>query len=368
MKTTSIRKKSLARHALCAGIAFTFLLAAGQARAEVGESFTEGIFRYTILSEDVPNGSGTVSVVSVPEAEVIGEIVIPPTVSSGEATYTVTQIGLDAFSWRTMMTSLSIPDTVTEIETWALNYCTGLESIVIPDSVTRIGDSSFYYTSTATNLVIGANVAHIGNSAFSGCMNLPSVKIPDSVLTIGPFAFNFCSSMESLEIGSGLTHITQGAFSYATSLRSLVIPDTVISIGDRAFLDAESLHYLLVGENVASIDSNAFAGNMLSTAYFKGEAPEIGETVFKEYTLLFYMEGKAGWTTPTWNGYNTAVWIPLLEPTLTYRIRDGKLILTYTGNRLEESTNLRHWFEVDTSGEYETEIYKKGFRFYRAAM
>ena len=56
----------------------------------------------------------------------------------------VTTIGERAFSWRTSLKSVVIPNSVTTIENWAFYNCDSLVSVVIPDSVTTIGDTAFY--------------------------------------------------------------------------------------------------------------------------------------------------------------------------------------------------------------------------------
>ena len=89
-----------------------------------------------------------------------------------------------AFSGRTGLTSITIPNSVTWIGDDAFSGCTGLTSITIPNSVTSIGEQTFYGCTGLTSITIPNSVTSIGGSAFGGeysrmhkfvCMN-PEVE------------------------------------------------------------------------------------------------------------------------------------------------------------------------------------------------
>jgi hypothetical protein len=107
---------------------------------------------------------------------VSGDLEIPETVYYNDKAYSVTTIGMYAFSNCTGLTEVTIPNSVTTIEPAAFYYCTGLTEVPIPNSVTSIGDS-----------------------AFSGCTGLTSVTIPNSVTTIERYAFDGCTGLKSIE-------------------------------------------------------------------------------------------------------------------------------------------------------------------------
>ncbi|MBO2527222.1 MAG: hypothetical protein CW335_03460, partial [Clostridiales bacterium] len=196
--------------------------------------------------------------------------------------------------------SYTIPDSVTSIGEGAFSGCSSLTSVTIPDSVTSIGDCAFEYCSSLTSVTIPDSVTSIGYWAFDGCSSLTSVTIPDSVTSIGYYVFSGCSSLTSVTIPDSVTSIGYDAFSGCSSLTSVTIPDSVTSIGDYAFWGCSSL----------------------TSVYFCGDAPELDVYVFVlwnelkvEYIAipgltLYFIEGKTGWTTPTWNGYPTATWKP----------------------------------------------------------
>ena len=72
-----------------------------------------------------------------------GNVVIPQSVSYGGKTYSVTSIGVEAFSRCTDLTSITIPNSVTSIGAWAFFDC-GLRSVEIPNSVVSIGNNAFH--------------------------------------------------------------------------------------------------------------------------------------------------------------------------------------------------------------------------------
>ncbi|MBR3831829.1 MAG: leucine-rich repeat domain-containing protein [Muribaculaceae bacterium] len=90
------------------------------------------------------------SKISDTEVKVVGvaadvnEISIPSTITTNNNTYTVTEIGISAFSNCTGLISVTIPNSVTSIGDYAFNGCSGLISISIPNSVTEIGKFAFF--------------------------------------------------------------------------------------------------------------------------------------------------------------------------------------------------------------------------------
>ncbi len=171
---------------------------------------------------------------------------------------TVTSIGDDAFRGCSSLTSVVIPDTVTSIGDYAFYDCSRLTSIVIPDTATSIGDYAFYYCTSLTSIVIPDSVVSIGSYAFYNCSNLTSIVIPDLVTSIGDYAFYGCNRLTSIVIPDTVTSIGSYAFYYCTSLTSIVIPDLVTRIGYRAFEFCTSLASVTIGSSVISISSYAF--------------------------------------------------------------------------------------------------------------
>ena len=118
-----------------------------------------------------------------------GNLTIPSSVTYNGTTYSVTEIGQDAFYG-----------------------CVGLSSVIIPNTVTLIRPNAFLDCSGLTSVTIGNSVTTIGIGAFMNCSNLTSLTIPNSVTQINNRAFMNCTGLTSLTIGNSVTIICEYAF------------------------------------------------------------------------------------------------------------------------------------------------------------
>lgn len=91
------------------------------------------------------------------------------------------------------MNNVVIPDSVTEIGSNAFTGCTGLTSLTIGNGLTSIGNAAFGNCNALENLTLSNGLTFIGSSMFSGCRSLASVTIPSSVSSIGTGAFEGCA-------------------------------------------------------------------------------------------------------------------------------------------------------------------------------
>ena len=165
---------------------------------------------------------------------IIGNLVIPSSVTYNGMIYSVTTINEGAFQGGRDLTSITIPNSITSIEHAAFAGCTGLTSITIPNSVTFIGEYAFNGCTGLTSVSIPNSVTTIEYHTFEGCTGLTSVTIPNSVTTIESSAFEGCTGLTSVTIPNSVDTIGYYAFSN-TGLTSITIPENVKYVGGTAF-------------------------------------------------------------------------------------------------------------------------------------
>ena len=263
----------------------------------------------------------------------------------------VRRISEYAFYNCSSLAGVTIGNGVTIVDTSAFNNCSSLTSVTLPNSVTGIGDYAFSGCTSLTDVVIPDSVTYIDNVAFRGCSSLADIHIPDSVTYIGGGVFwstaiynskdkwtddvlyldnwliDATKVTESYSVRKGTIGIASGAFAHCTDLTYVNIPDGAKSICGGAFYGCTGLTGVVIPDSVTDIGYSAFFDcDALQEVYFMGDAPVLGNSVFQitdEETwedinipglTLYYIEGKAGWTSPTWNGYPTAVWTPDDKP------------------------------------------------------
>jgi len=328
------------------------------AEASTG-GFIAGGIHYSYDTADPGAGATVIDY----DAATGSSVVIPATTRNFDNTdnieYSVKAIGVNAFSDK-QLTSVTIPDSVTSIGDGAFSD-NQLASVTIPDSVTSIGEYTFagnqlasvtildsvtslgdaaFQQNRLTSVTIGNGVTSIGFGVF-GVNRLTSVTIPDSVTSIGNYAFG-SNELTSVTIPDSVTNIGDGAFGsnqltsvtipdsvtsigskafYLNQLTNVTIPDSVTSIGDFAFW-INQLTRVTIGDRVASIGNSAFELNSALTAVdLLGPAPTVAtggqegesfDTASGSLVLTYPAEfgdptTPGGYTTPTWEGYNTAV-------------------------------------------------------------
>ena len=267
--------------------------------AKAGYSFSYTYQGKTLYYEITSSTTVRVTYATYDSNYVSGNVTIPSQIKKATyhntQTYSVTSIGVSAFSGCSSLTSITIPNSVTSIGNWAFSDCSSLTSITIPNSVTSIDSYAFKGCSSLTSITIPNSVTSIDSYAFSGCSSLTSITIPNSVTSIDDYAFYGCSSLTSITIPNSVTKIGSYAFSGCSSLdtvtinsnsvckkfwggyldtitkpRILIIGNSVTSIGDGAFKDCTSLTSITIPKFVDSIGNYAFSNcNSLTSIIVK---------------------------------------------------------------------------------------------------
>lgn len=271
--------------------------------------------------------------VSVAKSYYEGDIVIPESVTYDGVTYSVTEIGYNAFGSCTRLNSITIGNSVTKIGKMAFFCCSGLTSATIGTSVTEIGYDAFANCTGLSSIIIPNSVTTIDEGAFGGCNSLTSVTIGNSVSTIGRWAFDYTAwfkkqpdgmvyigkvaykykgqmpSNTSIAIKEGSVSISPSAFENCSGLSSITIPNSVNTIGNEAFKDCTELTSITIPNSVNTIGNETFKGcSGLATVTFNAEkcsaTSDSQHTWFKECPLTSLVIGNGVKSIPSYLVYN----------------------------------------------------------------
>ena len=252
------------------------------------------------------NGDGTITITGYTGPG--GAVVIPDTING----LLVTGIGDYAFSGKTSVTSVTIPNSVTNIGSGAFDSCTNLTSVTTGNSVTSIGSAAFRFCTSVASLTIPDSVTRIGGSAFSSCTSLTNVTIPNNVANIGFAAFRFCTNLSAITVdalNSVYSSVDGVLFNKSQTLLieypagkagSYTIPNSVTNIGVSAFENCTSLTSVTIPNNVTTIGERAFDSCISLSAITVDALNSVyssvdGVLLNKSQTLLIeYPGGKAG--------------------------------------------------------------------------
>ncbi len=134
--------------------------------------------------------------------------------------------------------------TVTEIGANAFNGCDSLTAIVIPEGVTSIGLMAFAYCSALDSIVLPTTLTSLGSQAFNSCayMNNPDRWSPDKLLFINSYLIAAKPSITgSVRVPEGTQGVGNMAFYYCYSMEKVTLPSTLRFIGALAFQDCMEL-------------------------------------------------------------------------------------------------------------------------------
>ena len=161
------------------------------------------------------------------------------------------ELGSDAFSGCSVLTSLTLPSSVTSIGDWAFYGCSGLTSLTIPSSVTSIGSDAFSGCSGLTSLTIPSSVTSIGSDAFSGCSGLTNLYY----IIDEKFETYLSKGHPYIDVKCGIEYYLNDK-----KITSVVIPSTITELGKYAFQKSRDLTSVYVSWPTPISAGSAFSG------------------------------------------------------------------------------------------------------------
>ena len=245
----------------------------------------------------VITGSNTAKVVGHVVASPSGGYSIPATVSVNGVTYTITEVGAEAFFFCTGITSMDIGTSVKVIGQYAFYGCSGIRSLNLRN-VQTIDDCAFGDCHSLTTVTIPSSVTSIGHYGFGGC-GLTSITIPATVEYLGDRVLNNCPSLTAINVASnnpnytsvdgvmfskdmtallaypvgknatsysvpeGVTRIKTGALEYNHILQSVTLPSSLTYIDFIAFAYSPSLTSVTcLAQTPPLVDEYAFSSTI----------------------------------------------------------------------------------------------------------
>lgn len=197
-----------------------------------------------------------------------GLVSIPSKVTYNGATYTVNNIGNDAF-----------------------NGCSAITEVVMPNTIgVHMSNRAFMNCSGLTQINLSTSLTGIGNNSFDGCSSLKSIEIPEKVTWIGGSAFKHCTNLEKVVLPNGLTHIWECVFESCERLSEINLPSTLQYIGWDGFLLCTSLKNIKLPNSLKTIDNSAFCLTGLEEVELPSSLEIIEEGVFGGCVNLTYVK------------------------------------------------------------------------------
>ena len=174
-----------------------------------------------------------------------------------------TAISPQAFSTRSSLVAITLPESLITIGNRAFSNCSSLTAITLPESLITIEDYAFSDCSLLTAITLPKGLNSVGYYAFKSCLSLTSVTWNVKNHVDGYFSYNtpFCdisSQITSFILGDSVQTIPACLCYKMDKLTSVTIPNSVTSIGGYAFSGCTSLTSIAIPCNVTSIAQTSF--------------------------------------------------------------------------------------------------------------
>ena len=253
-----------------------------------------------------------------------GKISVPSTVTIGGKTYTVTELGKDAFRNCRQLTGVTLPNTIERIDSSCFAACEDLKSLVLPSSL-RVIETAGVASNGITSLTINEGLDSVGDQGIS-LLKIDTLRLPASLRAFAPGAFSLNHKLTAIIVADGNlryksvdgvlynktgrtlyafpcykecyegfrlpssvrrieayacsylgrlqkfifndvseVELAPHAMEYCQQLRTIENADAIVSIGEEAMSGLSKLSFVQFGSSLKRIDANglAFLGNEL---------------------------------------------------------------------------------------------------------
>lgn len=155
-------------------------------------------------------------------------------------------------------------------------------------NVTEIGSQAFSSCTGLTSVSVPGSVATIGMRAFAGCSTLTSAFLAEGVRTLAMMVFSSCSSLDTVSLPTTITSIAAGCFgNTAYNNNNDNWSDSVLYVG-RYLVASRSARTgtLTVADSTLGIANDALDYCHITKCILPEELHFIGDVAFKDCTLL----------------------------------------------------------------------------------
>ena len=211
---------------------------------------------------------------------------------------------------------------ITAIAESAFSLKSSITSIIMPDSITQIDPGAFQNCSRLTNIVLSEKLTEVSDIAFSGCESLSEINLPKSVKIIMPFAFSRCTALTKINLDD-ITEIQLWAFDGCTSLTEITLGENTKIVEREAFRGCDNLEKLVVTSSNTELNAlfNGYTNNGKITIY--GPSGSKAEEYAYAYNIPFVST-----TPPTPTPEPT----PAPTPKPEFEVNENGTLIAYNGS------------------------------------
>lgn len=256
------------------------------------------------------------------------ELVVPETLGGCE----VTSVKYGAFSGKTSIVSISLPQSVVSIGINAFSGCTSLSEIKTGNGIYEIGSSAFEdtawlnsqppgyvvlnnqylisYTGEEKDIVLPSGVTlvadrafyasdirsfdssdarYLGVNCFRLCQKLSSVTLHEGLLIINESCFADCDALISVVIPKSCKKLMNNAFYSCSALTNADLPDDVVlsysTFAETPFIEAHKEKYVILGDGILV----AYNGSEDDTVYIPQGVKTISDCVFQDHSEILFV-------------------------------------------------------------------------------